>query len=78
MIEDSASVKASDAILELNVDQRMLLATETADFGNLAAGALGFGQFVGDTHWSVPTVIVGVGIWVGCLGFAVRLTKEGR
>jgi len=44
--------------------QLTLLADKLSDVANLAAGALIFGQFLGEQPFSPLLALLGVGIWV--------------
>lgn len=57
--------------------QRTLLAETLRDFGNLAAGAMIFGQFLADDMFSIPTALVGMAVWIVCVASAVLLASEG-
>lgn len=63
-------------MIELSYSQRVLLAETLRDIANLAAGAMVFGQFLGERPFSVWLAFVGVAVW-GCL-VAFALTFVGR
>ena len=58
-------------MLELNRGQRSLLAETLRDIANIAAGAMLFGQFVGDRPFSWPLGSLGAAVWVCLVGFAI-------
>ena len=57
-------------MLLLNRAQRSLLAEKLADIGNLAAGALIFGQFLSDYSFSLS-----LATWLTLTSFAVTIAK---
>lgn len=63
-------------MLELNSEQRSLAAEKLADTANIAAGALIFGQAIGDGKYSLILGAVGLVTWVGFFGYAVLLRKR--
>ena len=60
-------------MLLLNNAQRALLADKVPDFANLAAGALFFGQFLGDRPFSLNLALYGLRSWAVLLASAVAL-----
>jgi hypothetical protein len=64
-------------MLRLNQDQRRLLAEKLCDAGNLAAGALVFGQFLAD-RFSVLLATGGLVIWMVFIVCATFLLKGSR
>ena len=60
-------------MLVLKQEQRALLADKLADAANLAMGALVFGQSLGETGSSLLLGVVGLGLWVLFLGWAIVL-----
>ena len=52
-----------------------MLADEVFDVANLGAGALVFGQLLGD-RFSTPLALFGFGAWVALAGFTLRLMQE--
>jgi hypothetical protein len=60
-------------MLQLNSTQRTLLAEKLCDAGNLAAGALLFGQFLAD-RFSILLACAGLTLWVGLIGWALALS----
>ena len=57
----------------LNRRQRAVLTDKLPDGANLAAGALVFGQFLGDRPFSVRLASIGVGLWVILIAVSVIL-----
>jgi hypothetical protein len=64
-------------MLRLNQEQRILLAEKLSDAGNLAAGALVFGQFLAD-RFSVMLAAAGLAVWMILIGSASFLLKGSR
>lgn len=58
--------------------QRTLLAETLRDAGNLAAGAMLFGQFLADEVFSIPTALGGTALWIVCVATALVLAKEAQ
>jgi hypothetical protein len=65
-------------MLKLNQRQRTLLADKLFDFGNLAAGALVFGQFIGEHAVSLKLVGAGLLAWIVFLGVSVAVARGTR
>ncbi len=63
-------------MLRLTGQQRTMLAEKVLDGANLAAGAMIFGQFVADRHFSFRVAILGLAIWLFFVFCAIRLSKE--
>ena len=63
-------------MLLLNKSQRTLLAETLADIGNVAAGALIFGQFLSDYAFSLRLASFGVVTWLMLTTFAVTIAKR--
>jgi len=61
-------------MLELNAEQRTLLGEKLCDAGNLAVGALFFGQFLG-THFSSLLACAGLVLWMGLILWALAITR---
>jgi hypothetical protein len=59
--------------------QRELLADKLPDGGNLAVGALFFGQFLSDRPFSIVMALCGIGAWVAVVVEAAILAtgREG-
>ena len=51
-------------MLELTNRQREMLVDKLPDAANVAAGALFFGQFLGERSFSLSLAALGVGLWV--------------
>ena len=60
----------------LSTRQRAVLIEKLPDIANVAAGALVFGQFLGDRPSSPALALYGVGIWSALMGFALLLANE--
>jgi hypothetical protein len=58
-------------MLVLQQDQRLLLAETLRDIGNIAAGAMIFGQFLADQPFSLWVAVGGMTVWIGLVGCAV-------
>ena len=65
-------------MLELTREQRRVLADKPPDFANVAAGALVFGQFLGDRGYSVELAVAGMVLWVFLVACAVVLSGDGQ
>jgi len=63
-------------MLRLSTEQRRLLADKLLDAANVAAGALLFGQFLGEAAYSIPLGMLGVAVWLVLVAFSITLTKE--
>jgi hypothetical protein len=64
-------------MLRLNQTQRTLLAEKLGDAGNLAAGALIFGQLLAE-HFSALIASCGGILWFVTVGCALRLVRKGK
>jgi hypothetical protein len=60
----------------LNRKQRTLLADKLCDGGNLAVGALVFGQFLGQNPFSPVVGILGLCSWTALVVWAMSLCRE--
>lgn len=60
-------------MLLLNRRQRTLLADKLIDVSNVAAGALIFGQFLGDRPFSLWLAISGSAVWLFLIACGVAL-----
>ena len=60
-------------MLELGPRQRELLAETSRDVANIAAGAMVFGQFLGERPFSSSIALGGVALWACLVTFAIRL-----
>lgn len=63
-------------MLVLNDAQRALLADKVPDAANLAAGAMVFGQFLGDRPFSLTVALWGIGVWIALIAWGVVLAVE--
>jgi len=63
-------------MLVLSTERRMLLAEKLSDAANLAAGAMIFGQFLGERIFSPTLTAFGFAIWLVMIGCAVALTPR--
>ena len=63
-------------MLHLKPQQRAVLIETFREVGNLSAGAMILGQFVGERPWSVWVLLAGVGAWITLIGIAVRLAGD--
>jgi hypothetical protein len=70
------AVPFNSTMLLLNRAQRTLLAEKLADIGNLAAGALIFGQFLSEHSFSLSLVAFGVATWLMLTSIAVAIAKR--
>ena len=55
-------------------EQRALLAETLRDIANIAAGAMVFGQFLGERAFSPWIALVGVAMWNCLVVFALSVT----
>lgn len=60
-------------MLELNRNQRTVLADKLPDMANLATGALVFAQFLGERAFSPWLAAFGIGLWAFLVACAVAL-----
>jgi hypothetical protein len=60
-------------MLRLQSGQRTFVAEGLRDAANVAAGALVFGQFLGDAAFSVLTASFGAAVWMALVLFATTL-----
>jgi hypothetical protein len=63
-------------MLRLDQRQRSVLADKLFDVGNLAAGALVFGQFLGGQPVSPKLMGAGLLTWIVLLALSVALARE--
>lgn len=63
-------------MLELNPNQRAVLADKLPDMANIAAGVFIFGQFVGDDVLSTGRLLTGVAIWAFLVGCSLILMRR--
>ena len=64
--------------LRLDRGQRSLLADKLSDVGNLAAGALIFGQALGEQSISLKLLAAGLVTWIVFLGLSVVWARESK
>ena len=57
-------------------EQRTLLAETLRDVANIAAGAMVFGQFLGDQEFLPEVALLGLGLWMGLVTWAIVLTRS--
>ena len=62
----------------LTSEQRRMLIDKLPDAANVALGALGFSQFLGDRPVSLPLVAAGLALWLVLGGSSVMLAKGMR
>ena len=62
-------------MLGLSTRQRSVLVEKLPDIANVAAGALVFGQFLGDRGYSLVLALYGVATWSALTGFTLLLAK---
>jgi hypothetical protein len=60
-------------MLNLTKQQRATLVDKLPDAGNLAVGALFFGQFLNGGRFSPLVALLGVGFWVVLIGWSIFL-----
>ena len=65
-------------MLDWNPRQRTLVADKLFDAGNVALGAMLFGQFVSQQPFSFALALVGVVLWVTFFAISVALEKRSR
>ena len=65
-------------VLDWNSRQRALVADKLFDAGNVAAGAMLFGQFVADRPFSFALAVVGIAVWVTFFAVSVGLERRRR
>ena len=66
---------AGSTMLRLSTEQRRLLADKLGDAANIAAGAMIFGQFLGDRRISLAAAALGFAIWLGLTAWALSLER---
>ena len=54
-----------------------MLTDKLPDAANLAAGALFFGQFLGDRQFSIALAVAGFGAWIALMAWALVLASKG-
>jgi hypothetical protein len=65
-------------MLRFNERQRTVLAEKLFDLGNLAAGALVFGQFIGEKTVSLRVIGVGLAAWVSSITLSLVFSREKK
>ena len=65
-------------MLELNRHQRHVLVDKLPDVANVAAGALVFGQFLGNTTFSPRLAALGVTLWALLFAGSVILARRSE
>lgn len=65
-------------MLELNSEQRAVLADKLPDAANIASGALVFGQFLGERPFSVWLALSGIAVWVAFVWCALVLAGKRK
>ena len=71
--------RRDETMVRLSTRQRTVLVDKLPDIPNVAAGALVFGQFLGDQEYSLALALYGVGTWSALMGFTLLLAKgSGR
>ena len=63
-------------MLRLTERQRELAADKLADAGNLAAGAMIFGQSLAVAEFSIAPAVVGLALWAACLALAMNIRRD--
>lgn len=63
-------------MLDLDRNQRSLIADKLVDAANIAAGGMVVGQFLAERPFSLPLAVIGLGVW-GAL-FALGVALQGR
>jgi hypothetical protein len=63
-------------MLKLKPKQRDVLIDKLPDVGNLAAGALVFGQMLSDRPFSLPVELLGLGLWLSLMAYSLFLGKQ--
>jgi hypothetical protein len=61
----------------LKKSQRDVLIDKVPDAANLAAGALVFGQSLGEQRFSLVLALIGVSVWVILMACTIAIAKEG-
>jgi hypothetical protein len=63
-------------MLKLRRRQRDVLIDKLPDVGNLAAGALVFGQLLGDRPFSLAVAVFGFGLWLLLIASSLYLGRR--
>lgn len=62
--------------IRLKPEEKPMYAEKVMDFGNIAAGALIFGQSVSGKFIFNEVVILGFIVWLGCIGCAKFILRR--
>ena len=65
-------------MLVLNREQRKLLAETLRDIANIAAGAMVFGQLLGQQAFSRLLALGGAGVWIAFVACALALVRREK
>jgi len=65
-------------MLRLSAGQRRMLVDKVPDAANLALGALFFGQFLGGQSFSISLAMLGIGMWMALMAWALILASEEK
>ena len=65
-------------MIELQRDQRRVLVETLSEFGNIADGALVFGQALSDRVFSIRLAALGFALWVLIVGTSVVLAGRSE
>lgn len=65
-------------MVEFKPRQRDVLTDKLPDVANLAAGALIFGQFIGDRAFSLRVALLGLVLWCFLMACSLFIAKKGR
>ena len=63
-------------MVELSEEQRRVVVDKLPDMANVAAGAMVFGQFIGDQPFSITVAAAGVAAWIALGGIVFLLTRR--
>ena len=63
-------------MVRLSGSQRTLLAETLRDIGNVAAGAMVFGQFLAGAMFSIGVALGGMAVWIVLVLTALRAASE--
>ena len=63
-------------MLELRKGQRAVLVDKLPDLANVAAGAMTFGQFLGQQPVSLPIAGIGLVLWFILMGVTMGLARS--
>ncbi len=63
-------------MVELSQEQRRVMVDKLPDMANVAAGAMVFGQFIGDRPFSITVAAAGVAAWVALGGIVFLLSRR--